>query len=200
MSLPKKYPTLATTTLKAHSPYMQPSATERVLHRDDPAVYGMIDFKQALPLTLDPEASIVDAEQMMKNEHSTIVLITDHHQHILGLLTSEDLFSEKPLKIASERKLRRTEIPVGLMMTARDHIVAFYLKDIKNAKVGQVIETLHQMRQHYGFVIDQNTLDQHTLRGIFSLHQISKQLGHDVTFDLSEAHSLAELQQERKGK
>ncbi len=64
---------------------------------------------------------------------------------------------------------------------------------MKQAKIGHIVATLQAVHQHYALVVEDAGDGKQTVRGFFSLHQISKQLGTDVTFDLSEAHSFYEL-------
>lgn len=192
--MPNKYHPLATVVLNADSSYSHPAELPIVLHWEDPALMAMNDLKIANAITIDPEASITEAELEMRVCHSHLLLVVDQEQKVRGLLASEDLLGELPLKIAQERKFKRAQIPVKLIMTPREKVVALTLKEVSHAKVGHIIETLHQAHQHYALVVEEVAgSSQQLVRGIFSLHQISKRLGEDVTSDLMEAKSLYEL-------
>ena len=61
------------------------------------------------------------------------------------------------------------------------------LRDVSHARVGDIVETLKQdKRQHALVVDDQGPNNENTIRGIFSLTQIARQLGID-----SQIHELA---------
>lgn len=197
--LAKKYSLIPTIQLPTGVSYSHPSLSALLLHLEDPALEAMQDLQKANAFTILGSAPISEAELEMKVSHSHLLLVVDETEAVVGLLASEDLLGERPLRVAKERKIKRAEILVRMVMTPREKIIVFPLDELKYAKVGQVVNTLHHLHQHYALVIEELSPEKKNVRGFFSLHQISKQLGQDVTFDLTEAHSLYELHQDRKG-
>jgi hypothetical protein len=100
-----------------------------------------------------------------------------------------------------ERQIKRSDILVRMVMLRQPDIVAIEMAELQHAKVGHVIETLHASRQHYALVVES---DPHhggqSVRGLFSLGDISKRIGENLMFDFSEASSLAELQKSLENK
>ena len=193
----RKYSLLPIISLDTGTGFIHPPSLPELLYLEDPALSAMQDLKLANAMTIEEESPLTEAELEMRVCHSHLLLVVNKHQQVRGMLGSEDLLGEKPLKIARERKMKRAQIPVRLVMTPREKIIAFSIKELEHAKVGHIVETLHYYHQHYALAIEENKSNQAQLvRGLFSLHLISKQLGKDVTFDLSEAHSLYELKKD----
>lgn len=191
----KTYNTLPVVHLKVGTSFSHPPNQPEIVHLDDPAVHVMTDFKQANAVIIHPEATISEAGMEMRVCHTHLLLVTNKDNLVIGLISSEDILGEKPLAVTRERQIRRDEILVRMVMTRQEQIVAFDSDNVRYAKVGNVVQTLHEAKQHYALVVEiEPTNSKQIVRGLFSLSQISKQLGFDVTSDLSEAHSLAELQ------
>ena len=69
------------------------------------------------------------------------------------------------------------------------------LRDVSHARVGDIVETLkHDKRQHALVVDDQGVNNENTIRGIFSLTQIARQLGIDIQIH-ELAHTFSEIAQ-----
>jgi predicted transcriptional regulator len=195
LTMSKTYTTLPVVHLKVGTSFSHPPNQPEIVHLDDPALHVMIDFRQANAIIISPDVSISEAAMEMRVCHTHLLLVTNKDHLVIGLISSEDIMGEKPLKVTRERQIRRDEILVRMVMTRQEQIVAFDNNDVRYSKVGNVVQTLHEAKQHYALVIEIDPVhSKQMVRGLFSLSQISKQLGYDVTSDLSEAHSLAELQ------
>ena len=191
----KMFPLLPVITLKSglsysHSPYLP-----EVIHFNDPALHAMFDFKYANVISVYPDAMISEVAMSMRISHTHLLLVIDKENNVIGFISLEDILGEKPLQVTQERKIKRSEILVRMVMTRLENIIAFDYADLIYAKVGNVAQTLNHRKQHYALAveIDPKT-DEQIVRGFFSLSSMSKQLGVDVISGLSEAHSLAELQ------
>lgn len=190
-----KYQALPTIALVASSDYFHRPTPPEVIHLEDPALDALVDFKIMFPVTVSPRTSISAALIDMKVGGVHLLLVTDEKEKVVGLISSEDILGEKPVKIIQERRLSRNDIEVAAIMTPQQKIIAFDRYELRYAKVGDIIETLHKYQQHYALVVEVNTeTQQQTVCGLFSSHRLSKQLGQDITSDISSAHSLAELQ------
>ncbi len=191
----KSFGKLPVIPLNAGSSYSHPPTPPEIVHLDDAALDVMVDLKQANAFTIGPDAPIPEAAMEMRVCHTHILLVTNKEEYVVGLISSEDILGEKPLKINLERRIKRSDITVRMVMIPQTEIIAINIEELRHAKVSSVIQTLHEMHQHNALVVEVDALTgEQTVRGLFCLHQISKQLGRDVTFDMSEAHTLYELQ------
>ena len=78
-------------------------------------------------------------------------------------------------------------------MTPASDVECFSIKDVSEARVGDIIETLkHDHRQHALVVDFQGANNEMTVRGIFSLSQIARLLGVNLE-NFEVAHTLAEI-------
>lgn len=190
----KTYTTLSTIELNANVGYCHPPMLPAITHWDDPAMQVMVDFKYRKAEAIGPDETIDTALTMMKSCSYHALLVVDKEDKVMGLISSEDLLGEKPLKAIQERRIARADISVRMVMVPQQDLIAIDLENLRHAKVGHLVATLHAVKQHYALTVrvDEATQNQ-TVRGLFSLAQISKQLGVDVVSDVPEAQSIAEL-------
>lgn len=194
MIMTKIYTTLPTLTLQENVPFIHPHEPPVVAHLDDLALHVMEDLKYTRAVTIHPKASIDDAYAEMKICNVKVLLVANEAT-VIGLISAEDILGEKPIKIMQERRLQRGEITTEMVMTPQSDIAVFDMAELKHAKVGNIVETLKAIKQHYALVVQINEGAQ-TVRGLFSSSRLSEQLAMDVTYDLSSAQSISELQKD----
>ncbi|MBA2652054.1 MAG: CBS domain-containing protein [Tatlockia sp.] len=137
---------------------------------DSRALDIFTDFKKTEPLTIEQSIDIVTAEDLMKKTHVKLKLVLDHG-NFAGMLAYEDLISEKAIALANH--MPRSEILVNEIMTPRSSLEAIEYKDVKRAKIKDIVETLkNEGRQHF-LVIDG---EERYIRGIFSAADIARRL------------------------
>ena len=189
-----EYAALSAMPLKSNSGYTRPSEPPDWVYLDSSVTEVMTDFEVVRPVTTTADTSIDDALEHMKRAGVRLLLVIDEHDEIVGLITAKDIQGERPIRIAEESRLSRSEITVRMVMIPPEAIMALNLISVRNANVGHIVETLNRLeRQHVLVVeVDENT-KAHRLRGLFSTSQIGKQLHRDVTHHLEAADTLAEL-------
>lgn len=197
--MPKTYQVLPTLHLNANSPYFHTGELPELIHIDEPALNVMLDYKHTRAITIDPNAPIMDASIEMKACGVHLLLVTDEEGRVVGLISSEDILGEKPVKITREKHISRADMKVRMVMTKQEEIIAIDYEVLRLAKVANVIQTLKQAKQHYALVIE---IVPHTqaqiVRGLFSLSQLSKQLAINIIDDDALlARSLLEFAQKR---
>ena len=186
-----KYHAQSCVSLAEGATFVRPPSIPRVIHLDDAALDVMTDFNQVPPLTVRPDTSIDSALETMKVAGVRLLLVVDTGDQILGLITSYDIQGERPIELASESRMARSEIRVAMVMTRRAAIDALPIDTVRRIKVGHVVETLRHFERQHLLVVDG---DQRVC-GLFSMSQIRKQLaGHAAGIPLSEhTATLAEL-------
>jgi CBS domain-containing protein len=191
--MPKTYEILPTIALNAGSTYMHPPALPEVAHLDDPALEFMVDFRTNYAFTIKPDAPVTHALIEMEVSGAHILLVVDQADNVVGIISSEHILGEKTIKLIHERRIPRHEVEVQMVMRPQADVVAFDYASLKHAKVGHVINTMRDARQHYALVVELEKGHQQTVRGMFSLSLLSKQLNSDYISDVPEARSIAEL-------
>lgn len=196
--MPQSFTPLSHIGLQPDVNFSRPPQPPYLSHREDPALDAMTDFQYVDPVTVAPATPIDEALDKMKRTGVRSLLVTGTDQVILGLITASDIQGEKPIKLSQENRLARAEFTVEMVMTPqRDMVVLNYLS-VRNAQIGHILETLHQLgRQHILVArVDEESGEQQVC-GMFSTSQINKQLHVHTDTDLGPAHSLAEIVQER---
>lgn len=194
----KSYHALATLKLIPSSKHAHPPHLPEVIHLSDSATHVMVDFKYIEPVKVSSHASIDEALAELKAHTLPVLLVVDESQSVVGIITAEDILGEKPVKLIQEGRLRRSEIPVSMVMTSHEELAVFDIEHLRHAKVGNIIATLNLLKQPTILVIkfDEHHHNKQIVRGFFSASLISKQLGENITQAIKEAQSIAELQHE----
>jgi len=190
------YTPLSVTTLASGSSYHRPTQIlpERVT-LDDPAINVMTDLAKVTAVTIEPAATLKDANAKMINNRVRLLLVIDNENTVLGLITATDILGEKPMRYMQMVNARhRDEILVRDIMTPQQQLEVMQMVDVENASVGDVVAGLRREGRQHALVvdIDESTMSQ-MIRGIFSASQIGRQLG--IKIETAEiAKTFAELE------
>src|SRR5918994_3530722 len=157
---------------------------------DSPALEAMTDLARVTPATIRPQAPLAGANQFMITRGVRLLLVADDHEKVIGLITATDLLGERPMIVATERGMRRAELTVADIMVPAERVDAIALADVEGARVGHVLETLRRAGRQHALVLDAEG----TVRGIFSLSQIARQLGIAVATGGEVARTFSEIE------
>ncbi|EHQ06485.1 MAG: CBS domain-containing protein [Leptonema illini] len=147
----------------------------------DPAIKAMTDLKKVSARTIFPKESIETANQKMIQNRIRMLFVVNISDEVIGLITANDILGEKPVRIAQQDQKKHSDITVQDIMTPVDQIDCFQIKDVSTARVGDIVETLKSKKRQHALVVDyQGFSNKRTIRGIFSLNQIARQLGIQV--------------------
>jgi CBS domain-containing protein len=170
----REYDALPIRELGTGAGYRRPTQAQAAkVSMDSPALEVMTDLTRATPATIRPQAPLAGANQFMITRGVRLLLVADDHEKVLGLITATDLLGERPMRVATERGLRRDELTVGDIMIDAEHVDVLALAQVEAARVGHVVETLRRAGRQHALVVDAERM----VRGIFSLSQIERQLG-----------------------
>ena len=193
-----RYEPLRTIQLSPRNLFLRSQQLPEIVHLDDPAFAVMTDFAQAPPRMISPHESMDGALNEMKVYGVHLLLVQETAGNIVGVIGSEDILGEQPIKIIQERRINRSQVTVKMLMSPLNKIAAFDMHTLEFAKVGHIVITLKKLRVHYALVIsNENGNDRQTLRAIFTTSQISRQLHMDISDAIAKAQSLSELQKRR---
>jgi CBS domain protein len=158
---------------------LPPPAPARDVHLTSPAIDVMTDLSKVPAITITSSATIDEANRTMISRSVRALFVVDDNPVLLGILTSTDVVGEKPIQIAQERGIRHDEVTVREIMTSHEVLEAMAFDDVLRARVGDVIATLRVSGRQHALVVERSPVDaqRQTVRGIFSLTQIARQLG-----------------------
>ncbi len=192
--MPYSFETITCVTLKPQSTLGHPTASQEIVKPDSPAAMVMTDFKVVRPITTRPEVAIDVALMKMKTAGVRLLFVMNDAGQIIGLVTAKDIMGERPILITQKMQVPRADITVAEVMTPQPDICALDAQAVRDARVGDIIETLRaQERQHTLVVETDKTTQSQRVIGMFSTSQISKLLGYSVTPEVRPARSLAAL-------
>jgi CBS-domain-containing membrane protein len=166
----------------------RPEELTELVHLNDPAILVFTDFCRVHAVTITADKTIDYALEQMKNSDIRLLLVVDKKKHMIGLINAYRILGAEPVKLGEASRMVRSQIKVAMLMEPRNRIKVLDMSHLRDAKVGHIIATLHSIDEYYLLVVEENII-----RGLFSVSQISKQLGRGI-IDLQEpAHSLAGL-------
>jgi hypothetical protein len=152
-----------------------------------------------LPATISPDAPIDVAINEMRIRHQPMLIVQDKEQ-VVGLISFEDLVSERPLRMIQEKGLTRAEITVDLLMSTCDQVLTIDSRKLRHALVGHILKTIKDHSAYYILVIKKQRHGKHVIKGLFSASQIGRQLHLDLSAILEKSpETIVDLHQERKG-
>jgi hypothetical protein len=101
---------------------------------------------------------------------------------------------ERPIQITRQMRVPRADITVAAVMTPQPDICALDALAVRDARVGDIVETLNAQNRQHALVVETDKATQsQRVTGMFSTSQISKLLGYNVTPEVRPANSLAAL-------
>lgn len=171
-----QYEELPTISLTPERTSICTDVLPEVIHLDDPALSVMMDFTQAPPKLIKEDAPIDTALNSMKAHGVHLLFVVNEQEQPIGLIASEDILGELPIKIQQERRIPRSNILVSMLMQKLPNIPALDINVVSDFKVGNIVNTLKEQHSPYAFVIKTNTGEEHVIRGLFAISQISQQL------------------------
>ena len=174
-------------------------STQAPVRLDSPATEVMTDLRQINAVTIDPNLPIDRANEAMIGHRVRALFVVEEARRVVGIITSTDVVSEKPIQFAYTRGIRHDEVLVRDIMTPAERLEIIDFNDLQGAHVGDVVATLKLVGRHHALVVETMSdapQQAPTIRGIFSLTQIARQLGiapqpiHDIARTFSEIEAV----------
>lgn len=153
-----------------------------IVKADSPAIDVMTDLARIPPATVEPQDTLHQANQAMVLRGVRLLLVTEKTGRISGVVTARDLLGEKPVRVAQARGAKRDELQVRDVMTMLEEMEAIEMAEVSRSQVGHIVATLKACGRQHTLVVERDTASgQQVLRGIFSVSQIARQLGVELT-------------------
>lgn len=189
----RQYSALPHRPLRPHTRFHTPSQTlpPRVT-LDDPAIAVMTDFQKVTAFTIDPDVSVDTAARVMRRRNVHLLLVVNVDNHVLGIITSNDLLGEKTLQCISARGIAREDALVRDIMTPESRLEVITIDDVLHGHVGHVVATLKATGRRHAAVVDEDASGHQVLRGLFAASQLAQQLGEPVD-TMAVAQTFAEI-------
>ena len=162
---------------------------------EDPAISVMTDLMHVRAITVDSDQTITFAFDLMKHVEVRMLVVIDRDGLLGGLITARDILGEKPINIMNNERINRDEIKVHQVMTPVSQLNPFDFADVEHATVKDVIIKLRDAGRQHAIVIEsQDDTEGYSLRGIFSITQVGRQLGMNISSD-GHMQSFADFEQ-----
>jgi len=174
-----KYVALPATAVRSHDAQLQILNLPELVLPEDAAQAVMIDFTKTPPQTIHADDTMDKAILELEVTDSHFLLVTDQKGYLEGIVSAQDVFGEKPILISQQRRLRRDQILVRMVMTGLEEIIELDEVVLKHARVGHIAKTLSEHHKRYALVVKPEG-DHHKILGVFTQTQLSKQLHTEI--------------------
>ncbi|MEA3290925.1 MAG: CBS domain-containing protein [Pseudomonadota bacterium] len=191
--MPKNYKLLKNAILDTECTYQRPiQKMSSDVTLNSPATAVMTDLSKVAAMTINPCATIDQAEIKMRTSGVRALLVVNQYRHIVGIITARDVAGERATIYLHKVGGKREEILVQDLMTPQFKVDVLELDHVREAKVGNMVETLKTMGRQHALVVDRGENGKMLVCGVFSTTQIARQLGIEInTADV--AGSIADL-------
>lgn len=190
----KTYAAISSQKLNNEVEYHHTGQLPELVHLDDSALDAMVDFTKVRAMTIHRDSPLKHARLEMQACSVHMLLVTNDAKQIIGIISSEDILGEKPIKVTQESSITRDEIKVHMIMLPLSQVLALPYHEASKEKIGNVIQSMKDHRQHYALVVENGGDKPQFVRGIFSLSNIGRQLHVNLIDADLMATSLADLQ------
>ena len=155
-----------------------------------PAYSVMTDLTCVEAVTIGPYESLFQANRRMITMGVRLLMVVDNDNQVMGLITTTDINSEKPLSVVKERSTNYNALQVDDIMIYYDKLEVLCWRDVANARVGDIAETLKRVGRRHAIVVDGEE-DAQIIRGIFSSSQLARATGEEVDTSAKTANFAA---------
>ncbi len=190
-------PTAALPTFRIDpgTPLAQRHPPEAPPVRDDsPALAVVTDLTLVKAATVNPQATLAQAEQTMITQGVRMLFVATELPVIEGLITTTDLHGERQMRRVHETGRRWNELTVADAMTPADALDAVDFDTLRSATVANLIATLQRHGRNHLLVLQRpGPTSAQRVRGIVSRAQIERQLGRPIVI-AEIASSFAEIE------
>jgi CBS domain-containing protein len=184
------YQALAESKARPGATYRLPGAAAAVrVQADSPAIDVMTDLTRVGAVCTRALATVREAHDAMIAHRIRALFVLSGDGGVQGIITATDVLGEKPVLRAQQRGVRHDDVLVRDVMTPAEMLETMDLQDVLRARVGDIVASLRRTGRQHALVIDtasEAASPVRTIRGIFSVTQIARQLGfapqpgHDV--------------------
>ena len=149
---------LKVNSLEKNAGFHLPTSQADIVTPDSPAIEVMTDLKQIVAATVGADVLLSHANHLMISRGVRSLIVTDAKGNVVGLLTATDVLGEKPMQCVQRQGIKHEEIAVKDVMTKQEDIEVLTLKQVMQAKVIDIIETLKVHNRNHALVVDVDSL------------------------------------------
>ncbi|MGH7058733.1 MAG: CBS domain-containing protein [Acetobacteraceae bacterium] len=160
---------------------------------DGPATAVMTDLARQRAITTQHGETLATAERLMRSAGVRLLLVVDREGAVIGLLTYRDIIGQRATAEAVREGVAHRELAVSAVMTPLEEIEALDYAAVKKARVLDLVKVMHERGRQHALATETDPSGGVTVRGIFSITQIGRQLGIHIEAD-GRAQSFSEIE------
>jgi CBS-domain-containing membrane protein len=137
----------------------------------------MTDLAVVKAETIGPKTSLTDAEKVMINRGVRALFVTSKFPCIEGLITTADIYGEKPLKLVNLGNTKHHDLTVQDVMTDLSNLDVVDYDEVKTSPVSSLAATFNKLKSTHILVVQAAHREGPArIRGVISLTQMQRQL------------------------
>lgn len=159
-----------------------------------PATSVMTDLTEVSAATVSPDLTLDQAEQAMIRHGVRMLFVVTHMPCVDGIVTLAMLRGDKPVRLAGQRQVRRSELCVADVMSKLGELDVLDWATLARATVADVAAVLQRFGMPHLLVAEPaSALGPARIRGVISHSQVERQLGATLPA-VSVARTFAEIE------
>lgn len=158
---------------------IQRPASVNVLSLHSPAMEVFTDFCRQQPLMVEQNTTVEVAHEMMRRTHTELFLVIDAQEAFRGILSQDDLESEKAMQEIGQSRMRHKDLTVERVMTPRNRLRAIDFREFQLANIGDVLARLRENGEQHMLVAETK---KPSIRGVVSVDGIARRMHAPVVF------------------
>lgn len=166
------------------------------VNENDAAITVMTDLNKVPAFYINCDATLEETNDKMIACGVRLLFVQEANGKLAGIITADDILGEKPLLFVIQNQVTRDQVKVRDILTPVSKLKGLPIEYVRTSRVGDIVSALKRSRRHHMLVLEdienEAGLDVQ-VRGIFSVTQVSRQLGEVVTSN-ERAESFAQLQ------
>lgn len=170
---------IQSTALLPQSYLAHPLFVPETMRLSDPANLAMINLEYIIAGTVKTSDSILNNLLIDKVSKEHLLFVTNEKNHILGIITAEEIHGEKPYLVMQQKNIKRAEITVNMVMIPYQEVYCIEVENIKKAKISHLVISLLDSKKLYALVVEKDE-NRHIVKGFFWASLIANALGSNI--------------------
>ncbi|MCK9504495.1 MAG: CBS domain-containing protein [Porticoccaceae bacterium] len=144
---------------------------------NSPATDILLDFRIHPALTIPSKTQPQEAQDLLANSRSSLLLVVDHSGHFCGVVTEHSLSEQAIMQQASLGR-RRTDLQVKDLMVPRNLILAVDYSEFCRSTAGKLVAMLKNEGVPYMVVVNSGSQE---IIGVIAAAALAKLFNMDLT-------------------
>ncbi len=135
-----------------------PQFLQRKLSWNESALNVLIDFSFQRPLEINQTLELDRAEALLEATKARYACVMNSDNELVGILPKQELHGRTAINMARDLRIPHGDVSIDYLMIPIAKLPLVSRQQLQQAKIGDVVATLHRSGQDYLLVHDDNEI------------------------------------------